>query len=105
MKYADASSNMLLRAVPALLLRNIVVPTDFSPASEIALAYARAIAGRNSSQLTLLHAIPPSGPTGAKASTPAEYLADIEQKLCQEAATCSGLNCHTRVVKGTTIEA
>jgi nucleotide-binding universal stress UspA family protein len=104
MEHVGGKSEMLLSAVPALLLRNIVVATDFSPASDMALRYARGIAGRNSSRLTLLHAIPPSEEAEAKARIPTEYLAEIEQKLRTEAATCHGLECHTRLVKGTTLE-
>ena len=95
---------MLLSAVPALVLRNIVVATDFSPASEMAVCYARAIAGRNSSRLTLLHAIPPSEEADAKRGAPTEYLAELEQKLREQADSCLGLECHTRLVKGTTLE-
>jgi len=102
MEYAGGRSEMLLSAAPRLSLRNIVVATDFSPASEIALGYARAIASRKVSRLTLLHAIPSD--EQAKARVPAESLAEIERKLREEADTCLGLECHTRLVKGTTLE-
>ena len=104
MGYPGGRSEMLLSAVPSLSLRNIVVATDFSPASEMALGYARAIAGRNSSRLTLLHAIPPSEEAEARARVPSEYQAEIEQKLREQANTCPGLECHTRLVRGTALE-
>ena len=104
MGYPGGRSEMLLSAVPSLSLRNIVVATDFSPASEMALGYARAIAGRNSSRLTLLHAIPPSEEAEARARVPSEYQAEIEQKLREQAGSCPGLECHTRLVRGTTLE-
>lgn len=46
--------------VPALLnIRSILVPTDFSPASEKALAYAVPFARQFGAKLTLLHVVEP----------------------------------------------
>ena len=104
MESAGVSRGVLLSAVPSLSIRNIVVATDFSPASEMALGYACAIAGRNSSRLTLVHAVTSSEKAEPEAGVPAESMAAIEQKLREQAATCRGLECHTRPVKGTTLE-
>src|SRR5215470_14316872 len=46
--------------VPALLqIRSVLVPVDFSPSSEKALAYAVAFAGQFGAKLTLLHVVEP----------------------------------------------
>jgi nucleotide-binding universal stress UspA family protein len=47
------------RATEALAPANILVPVDFTPASERAIGYAVALAGEHKSKLTLLHVIDP----------------------------------------------
>src|SRR5580658_10959733 len=44
---------------PALKLEQILVPIDFSPASEPALEYALALAGQFEAKLTLIHVVEP----------------------------------------------
>lgn len=46
-------------AITDLQLRNLLVPTDFSPCSQKALLFAVNVARRQQSTLTLLHIVPP----------------------------------------------
>lgn len=95
---------MLLTAVPTLLVRNIVVATDFSHASDMALGYARAIALRYSAKITLVHAIHPDEKAEREGILPAEEIAEAEQNLRAEADHCPDVQCHIRLVKGTALE-
>jgi nucleotide-binding universal stress UspA family protein len=64
-------------------LKNILFTTDFSPSSELALPYARAVAQRYGSTIHILHVVSPEvviGPEG-ESYRPAEF----ERALAQEA--------------------
>lgn len=58
----------------------IVVPTDFSDLSKIAVHYAVSFARQTGAQIVLLHFLPPLGPTMATASTD-----DLKKELAAEA--------------------
>jgi nucleotide-binding universal stress UspA family protein len=56
------SARPVIELVPALLnIKSILVPTDFSPESEKALAYAVPLARQFGAKLTLLHVVEPVG--------------------------------------------
>ena len=97
---------MLLSAPATLLLRNIIVATDFSPASELALNYARAIARHYAANIVLVHAMVPveKAPSEQEVQETAGILADAEIRLRAEADRCGDVECHTRLVRGTALE-
>jgi nucleotide-binding universal stress UspA family protein len=70
-----------------LAFKKIVMATDFSPPSELALQYARTLARRFGAELHLLHVVPEPFPRGAEAymTDPANVrrrlVADAEQRL------------------------
>jgi len=75
---------------PTFRLKKILVPIDFSPASENAFKYALHCAGKLSAELTLLHVLVPAvspsfaGISGAPAGAPAfskTGLSSAEKKL------------------------
>ena len=76
-------------ASPRVSLKNIVVATDFSPASEFALDPAISIARRYESKILLAHAMEPSPQPqpGQEAEMHSREgaLADAERKLLAEA--------------------
>ena len=51
-----------VHASPRLALKNVLVPTDFSDASEKALAYARAFAEDYGAKIYVSHAVNPTPP-------------------------------------------
>ena len=51
-------------ATPAIRLRHVLCPTDFSEFSERALRHAATIASANCSQLTVVHVFPCAAPVG-----------------------------------------
>ena len=95
---------MLISAMPTILLRNIVVATDFTPTSELALDYAGAIARHYSSRITLVHAITALDDAEAKRVEGSDTLAMAEVQLRAEAGRCAGVECDTRLVKGTPLQ-
>ena len=72
MKSATTATNPTAE-YEGIIVRKILVPTDFSPASKTALWYALRIAERRNSEITLLHVLEPQdpavscGPPGAAA--------------------------------------
>lgn len=95
---------MLLSAIPTILLRNLVVATDFSPASELALGYAHAVAQHYGSKLTLVHAITHAEEDKGRGHPLAEVVDAAEANLRIEAAKCADVECHTRLIRGTALE-
>ncbi|MGO9432800.1 MAG: universal stress protein [Terracidiphilus sp.] len=97
----------VLSARPGIAIKNIVVATDFSPASELVLQYASAIARHYKSGIQLVHAIARGG-HGQVAHVGGlwgrETEADAEEKLRAQAAECADLECSQWVLKGTEIE-
>jgi nucleotide-binding universal stress UspA family protein len=85
--------------------KNVLVATDFSPASERAVEWALAIARRNGSQVTLVHALAPEVREFVPMDSPPELdRARIEaqrqmQKLA-DAAADKGIACQTRIERG-----
>ncbi len=96
----------VLSARPKVAVKNIVVATDFSPAAEVTLQYAAAIARHYDSKIYLVHGIELPGHETPHATTlwGHEAEAEAEQKLQQEAAKCGGIECLPRVLKGTPLE-
>jgi universal stress protein A len=69
------------------LFRRILVPTDFSQRSRLAIDYAVELARRMNGQLTLLHVIPePSALDYNMAGFPPEELAQAEEEAKQKLA-------------------
>ena len=69
------------------LFRRILVPTDFSQRSEIAIDYAVELARRMNAQLTLLHVLPePSALDYDLGGFPPEELAQAEEEAKQKLA-------------------
>lgn len=95
---------MLVSAIPTLLLRNIVVATDFTPTSELALDYASAIARHYSSKITLVHAMTALDNEEARRVEVSDALAVAEAQLRAEVERCEGVECDTRLVKGTALQ-
>ena len=95
---------MLVSAIPTLLLRNIVVATDFTPTSELALDYATAIAKHYSARITLVHAMTALDEAEARKMEASDALVVAETQLCVEAERCEGVRCETRLVKGTALQ-
>jgi universal stress protein A len=77
----------IIELIPQILhLKNILVPTDFSPASKKAFSYALRLAEQLGSELTLLHVLEPETPlTLAGRPVTAAFseveLADMEKSL------------------------
>jgi len=61
MKSATTATNPTAE-YEGIIVRKILVPTDFSPASKTALWYALRIAERRNSEITLLHVLEPQDP-------------------------------------------
>jgi len=95
---------MLVSAIPTLLIRNIVVATDFTATSELALDYAAAIARHYSSKITLVHAMTALDDAEARRVEASDALIVAEAQLQAEAERCEGVKCDTRLVKGTALQ-
>ena len=95
---------MLVSAIPTLVLRNIVVATDFTPTSELALEYAIAIAKHYSSKIMLVHAMTALDDAEARRVEGSDALAAAEAQLTAEGARCEGVEHDTRLVKGTPLQ-
>jgi len=96
-----------LSTKPQVSLRNIVVATDFSPASEFALDHAVSIARHYDSKILLVHAMATPQPQPGHEAEPRrkhESLAEAEQKLFAEAEKCAGIECERRLLVGTALE-
>jgi nucleotide-binding universal stress UspA family protein len=69
--------------VEVVMIRNILVPTDFSAGSEIALAYAKELAGATGAALHFIHVVPNAFGPGAYSETyvppPREYFEGLEK--------------------------
>ena len=94
----------VLSVAPRIAIKNIVVATDFSPASDLALQHASAIARHYASKIHLVHAISATGHKtlphpGALWGRESE--ADAENQLRAQAAECADLECSRWVLKGT----
>jgi len=95
---------MLVSAIPTLLIRNIVVATDFTPTSELALDHAAAIARHYSSKITLVHAMTALDEAEARRLEASDALVVAEAQLRAEAERCECIECDTRMVKGTALQ-
>jgi nucleotide-binding universal stress UspA family protein len=85
----------LVSTTPRITLENVLVATDFSPLSEPALLWAKAIARRYGSELYVTHVISPA----ETALVPPEYWG-TSQQMIEEAATreLEDLNVHLKDV-------
>ena len=79
----------VLTSRPRVAVQNIIVITDFSPASGRALSYATAIARHYDSKIHFAHALP-SGSHDASA----------EARLHEQAEECVGIECSEWLLKG-----
>ena len=70
MKSQTCEPMEVIDLVPQVLhLKKILVPTDFSPASDHAFKYAIKFAERFGAELTLIHVLAPAPPTAADLAT------------------------------------
>jgi len=93
----------VLTARPTIALRNMIVATDFSFASDLALTYANAIARYYGAKLQLVHALEAGHGTAPHTTTfwGRETEGDAREKLLREARKCGDLHSSYRVLKGT----
>ncbi len=96
----------VMSARPKVAVKNIVVATDFSPAAEVTLQYAAAIARHYESRIYLVHGIELPGHETPHATTlwGHETEAEAKEKLQQETEKCSGIECLPRLLKGTPVD-
>lgn len=98
----------MLSARPRLALKTIVVATDFSPTSQMALQYAIAIARHYGSKIHLVHAVAPALPADAgrtgKSGVEDKDFAQAEARLRLEAEQCTGVACSWWLLAGTTMQ-
>jgi len=85
------SSAVLSEPQSAVSLKNILLATDFSAASEKAFSYAVAMARRHGAKITLVHVIPPESVSFAPAP-PAERQRYEEERQLESLASRSELN-------------
>jgi nucleotide-binding universal stress UspA family protein len=95
---------MLLSTIPRLLLKNIIVATDFSPVSEVAIKYGAAIARHHSSKVTLVHAMPPVEEAEAEGRSPDGVRADAEFRLRAESDNLVDVECEIRLIEGNPLQ-
>lgn len=80
---ATPASNAAPETIVRMAIRTILVPTDFSPQSRLAVTYARHFAEQFGAQLILLHAYEPV--TYAPAHCPVEYVTESQATRRQAA--------------------
>jgi nucleotide-binding universal stress UspA family protein len=99
---------LVLSAKPRISLKNIVVATDFSAASESALDHAVAIARHYNSKILLMHAIGSTPDSQswdeARIRGADKLLTHAEQKLCAEAEKHPDVECQRFLLTGTALE-
>jgi len=97
----------VLSVRPRVAVKNIVVTTDFSPASDLALNYAISIARYYGSKIHLVHAIEAAGHRQAPHAGTLwgqETETEAKGKLHREAEKCSEVLCSQQLLKGTALE-
>ncbi len=98
----------VLSARPRLALKKIVVPTDFSPASELALQYAIAIARHHGSRIHLVHAVAPVSHAelwqAIASRKQEEEFAKADLTLRREAEKCGEVECSQWLLTGTPLD-
>lgn len=95
---------MLLSTIPRLLLKHIIVATDFSPVSQLAIEYGVSIAKHHSSKVTLVHAMRPVEEAEAAGRPPDEVRGDAEFRLRAESSNLADVECETRLIEGNALE-
>ncbi len=84
--------------------RTIAVPTDFSPRSTFATAYALALAKTDKSMVVAVHAVDPFeysfGPSDLRSLKKQEVWARAHEAMSQWLKTNKFLNCATKVIEG-----
>lgn len=98
---------LALGTKPEVSLKNIVVATDFSPASEAALDCAIGVARHYGSKILLVHAVETvSQPRFQDEAGAVEThrLAEAELKLLREAEKCTNVECERHLLSGTAVE-
>lgn len=93
----------VLAASPKLALRKILVLTDFSPTSALAVQHAIAIARHYGSKLHLVHAV---AAVGSRQSQPDKEIraTAATEKLRLEVEACPEIECSQSVLTGTALE-
>ncbi len=91
-----------------LLIRQIVVATDFSPVSRSALDHAIAIAMHYDSKILLVHAVEAALESRpgheSEVHTANEFAANAQQRLAAEAEKCAGIECEWRLLTGKALD-
>lgn len=77
-------------------INNILVPTDFSDASHLALEHARGFAALFGANLHLLNVVPPLLPPGA-GNEPSRMVQDAEQQMSRFITEAKVIFSHERV--------
>jgi len=98
---------LALSTKPEVLLKNIVVATDFSPASEAALDRAIGIARHYGSKILLVHAVEAVSQPHSQEEAEARgtrRLAEAEWRLLREAEKCTNVECERHLLSGTAVE-
>ena len=91
----------VISAQPRVAVKNIVVTTDFSPASDLALAYALSVARYFGSKIFLVHGIEGARTPHAGTLWGHETDQEANQKLQGEADKCGDIECAPQLLKGT----
>ena len=91
----------VIAARPKLALKKVLVLTDFSPTSELAVQHAIAIARHYGSKVHLVHAVPPL-PKGSHQASDLQ-VASATEKLRHTVESCPDLSCSQWVLTGTTL--
>jgi len=92
----------VLGTVPRVAIKNIVVTTDFSPASERALDYATWIARYYGSRIHLVHPVEAAHVHVTPEGQDAEP--EAGEKLRHQAEKCDEIKCLQWVLKGTALD-
>ncbi len=92
---------VVLSARPRVAVKNIIVATDFSFASDLAITYAMSIARYYGSKILLVHAIESPG-HASRAGTLWGHETELaaKEKLHHEAEKCSEFECSQLLLKG-----
>lgn len=96
----------VLTARPKVAVRNIVLLTDFSEASQLALGYAAAIARHYGSKIHLVHALQSIAHGSDVADVVAAPLSEVdaEARLHTQAESCGDIEHSEWLLRGTPVE-
>src|ERR1700760_4801604 len=93
----------VLAVRPRLALKTIVVVTDFSSMSELALQQALAIARHYDSKIHLVHALASGSSSASDVREVASEAAAAERNLGRQAEECADVRCSHWLLTGTVL--